>query len=166
MACVDVKQFLRLCSPCICSLCHLWVSVCVSVLFEGRAQAGRCIFTTGPRCLEQKLCCRKIMWLCEFHPCHVIRAQGRVWEVLSRSVRLLLARETGSEGDGRRWRQSGGGWMQGGLVKKKKADAGSVWKQEEKDVGRAFWMWSTPRVSCPPLAFLSLWILVVAEEQC
>lgn len=33
------------------------------------------------------------MWLCVFHPCHVIWAQGRVWEVLSRSERFFLPSE-------------------------------------------------------------------------
>lgn len=101
-------------------VCHVFAHCvtceCLCVLLEGRAQAGRCIFTTSPRCLEQKLCCRKIMWLCEFHPCHVIRAQGRVWEVLSRSVRFLLPRETGCEGERRHWRQTCG-WMQVGPAK-------------------------------------------------
>ena len=67
-------------------------------------KAGRCIFTSRPSLLEQKLRCRKIMWLRVFHPCHVIRAQGRVWEVLSRSERFFLPSElavAGSQHAGR-----------------------------------------------------------------
>lgn len=151
MVCVNVKQILRRRLPCIWSLCHSWVSVCV--LLKGRAQEGRCIFTTSSGCLEQKLCCRKIMWLCEFHPCHVIRAQGRVWEVLSRSVRFLLPREAGCESERRRWRQTCGGTQV--------RQAESWWKQapfkttKATMVGR-FLMWLTPKV--PSCTFLSLWI--------
>lgn len=104
---VSSKSWGHTCCVCACSV----ICVCLAKASRAGHKAWRCIVTSSPSYLEQKGCCWEIMWLCVFHPCHVMWAQGRVWEVLSRSERFLPPREQAENEHAHRERRVLVGWM-------------------------------------------------------
>ena len=117
---------------CACVLvCELYGCVCVcggQGTRQGVVSFPAAPVTWNKSSVVGRSCDCVCVCVCVFHPCHVIWAQGRLWEVLTRCERFLPPRQQAdSEHAGRRRR-----WMDGCHTERRCGSQAETQKRAEK----------------------------------